>query len=205
MTELARTIQGTVQILIVFVVPLVIYFRRWHLAAGRTVAYVLAVYAIWFVSYSPTHEGAHLTGGLLAGLDVRSYQLVPPFWRGDFVHGYIDWQPGAPRAAMVVSTLSAYLLDALLLGVWAVAVRWADRGPFAGALILALTALRCVYDVSNNYLADTVLGGRGDVGFLLMNLPPIAVHAGAWALMIGGGWCALTQIAATSRSPSWPR
>lgn len=199
MTEFARTLQGGVQILIVFVIPLVIYFRRWDLKASRIVTYVLAVYAIWFLSYSPTHEGAHLAGGLLAGLDVQSYQLLPPFWRGDFVHGYIAWRPGGRPGAMLVSTVSPYLFDGLLLGVWAFAMRWADRGPLIGALILSLTALRCVYDVGNNYFADTVFGGRGDVEFLLLKVPPPAVHAGAWALMLGGAACAMRQVTGVSR------
>jgi hypothetical protein len=55
-----------------------------------------------------------------------------------------------------------------------------------------------VYDVSNNYAADTVLGGQGDVRFLLGNLDPRAVHAGAWILMIAGVWAAIRHIQRTS-------
>jgi hypothetical protein len=195
MSDVARTAQGAVQVIVVFVVPLLIYFAKRKLAPARTVLYVFLVYAIWFISYSPTHEGAHLLGGLLAGLEVRSYQLLPPFWKGDFIHGYIRWHDGGSREAFVVSTAAAYVFDGVLLVVWAAVARlWRDAGPFAGALILALTCLRCVYDVSNNYLADTMLGGNGDVRFLIGGVPPFFVHAGAWILMIAGVSAAIHHI-----------
>ena len=199
MSDAARTVQGAIQVVVVFVVPLLIYFSRRNVSPARTVLYVLLVYAIWFVSYSPTHEGAHLVAGLLAGLEVKSFQLLPPFWKGDFVHGYIRWHEGGARDAFVVSTAAAYVFDGALLLVWAAVARlWREPGPFAGALILALTCLRCVYDVSNNYAADTVLGGQGDVRFFLGNLDPRAVHAGAWILMIAGVWAAIRHIQRTS-------
>jgi hypothetical protein len=191
-TDLARTLQGGVQVFLVFVIPLLIYFKRRHIPAGRTVLCVLAVYAIWFISCSPTHEGAHLLAGVLAGMEVRDYQLVPPFWTGDFVHGYVSWHGGASRHAMVASTMAPYALDGVLLTVWAATEKqWTRRGPLAAAMGLGLTCLRCVYDVSNNYLADTIFGGNGDIRFLLANAPRPVIHGGAWALMLGGVWYAV--------------
>jgi hypothetical protein len=142
MSDAARTVQGAIQVVVVFVVPLLIYFSRRNVSPARTVLYVLLVYAIWFVSYSPTHEGAHLVAGLLAGLEVKSFQLLPPFWKGDFVHGYIRWHEGGARDAFVVSTAAAYVFDGALLLVWAAVARlWREPGPFAGAWILMIAGV----------------------------------------------------------------
>jgi hypothetical protein len=64
-----------------------------------------------------------------------------------------------------------------------------------GALILTETFLRSVYDVANNYFLDTLFGGMGDFRFLLNGYPRLAVHVGAWIVVLLGMSGAAREIA----------
>lgn len=194
MTDLARFLTGFVFFSFLIVIPLLFYLKRRAQTGKRIVLYILAIWILWYLPYAPIHEGSHFLGGHLAGMQLKSHQFIPPFWKGDFVHGYVTWENGEPWQMLLMSQ-APYAMDGLivLLGFFLFRRRTAFT-PFLGALILAQTFLRSVYDVAVNYAADTILGGSGDFRFLLNGYPRLAVHVGAWVLMLLGAWGAVLEI-----------
>lgn len=194
MTDLSRFLHGFIGFLFLIVVPLVFYLKRRCLTSKQLFLYFFLCYLLWYLPYAPIHEGAHFVGGWLTGLRVKSYQLLPYFWKGDFVNGYIAWD-GGKHWQILLSCQAPYLLDGLsvLLG-YCLFRRKRNYGPFVGALILTETYLRAVFDVAVNYSAGT-LAASGDFHYLLGGYNPVAVHTGAWAVMLAGVWGALHEIA----------
>ena len=194
MTDLARFLVGGLGFFLLIVIPVLFYLKRRGQTDKRIVLYILAIWVLWYLPYAPIHEGSHFLGGRLAGMQPKSYQLVPPFWEGDFVHGYIVWENGK-QWQVLLSCQAPYALDGpiILLG-FLLFRRRTTFSPFVGALILTMTFLRSVFDVAINYAADTILGGSGDFRFLLNGYPPLAVHIGAWLLMILGAGGAVLEI-----------
>ena len=110
------------------------------------------------------------------------------------MNGYVDWENGE-QWQILLSSQAPYAIDGLIVLLGFFLFRWRTAfTPFLGALILALTFLRTVYDVAVNYAADTILGGNGDFRFLLSGYPRLAVHICAWALMLLGAWGAVREI-----------
>ncbi|MGD0695177.1 MAG: hypothetical protein ABSB82_10015 [Terriglobia bacterium] len=195
MTDLARFLTGGAGFFLLIVIPLLFYLKRRAQTEKRIVLYILAIWILWFLPYAPIHEGSHFLGGHFAGMHLKSHQFIPRFWRGDFVNGYVDWENGEP-GQILLSSQAPYAIDGLIVLLGFFLFRWRTAfTPFLGALILALTFLRTVYDVAVNYAADTVLGGNGDFRFLLNGYPRPAVHICAWALMLLAAWGAVREIA----------
>ena len=95
-----------------------------------------------------------------------------------------------------MSTQAPYSIDGLIILLGLFLFRWRSRfTPFVGALILTETFLRSVYDVAINYSFDTIFGGVGDFRFLLSGYPRLAVHLGAWIVMLLGVSSAVREIA----------
>ena len=194
MTDLTRFLVGGIGFFFLIVLPLLFYLKRRTQSDKRIVLYIFVIYALWYLPYAPIHEGSHFLGGRLSGMHSKSSQFVPPFWRGDFVHGYVTWENGKPWQ-MLLSSQAPYTIDGLivLLGFFLFRKR-SEFAPFLGALILTQTFLRSVFDVAVNYFGDTILGGSGDFHFLLAGYSPLAVHIGAWAVMLLGAWGAVHEI-----------
>jgi hypothetical protein len=69
--------------------------------------------------------------------------------------------------------------------------------PFIGSLLLSVTYLRSLFDVTVNYTADTLFGGKGDFDFLLSGYPRLAVHAVAvLIILISAGGAAREIVSA---------
>ncbi|UWZ83095.1 hypothetical protein [Occallatibacter riparius] len=183
MTHAARFYLGSIAFALIIVLPVFVYLKRRRQSEGRIVLWILGIWVIWNLVNAPIHEVSHLLGGWSAGQHVNDYRLIPHFWEGDFVHAYISWEAGTP-SQYKVSTLAPYAIDGLviLLG-FALCWRQNRMPPFTGTLILFLFFLRPFYDVATNYAADAILGGTGDVAFLLYAYPRPAVHLCAWMLM----------------------
>lgn len=193
MTDFSRFLLGVVGFVFVIMLPLLFYLKRRGVTNKRLILYFFIIYAVWYLSYAPIHEGFHFLAGRLSGMHANSYQFVPRFWRGDFVNGYIDWSDGKPWQ-MLLSCQAPYAIDGLIVVLGYVLLRKRNSiGPFLGALILTLIFLRSVFDVAVNYSAGT-LAGAGDFHYLLGGYPPVAVHVGAWAVMLIGAWGALQEI-----------
>jgi len=194
MTDLARFLDGAVGFFLLIVIPLLFYLKRRSQTEKRIVLYIFAIWILWYLPYAPIHEGSHFLGGHFAGMQLKSHQIIPRFWRGDFVNGYVTWENGEPWQMLLMSQ-APYAIDGLIVLLGFFLFRWRTAfTPFLGALILALTFLRTAYDVAVNYVADTVLGGNGDFRFLLNGYPRLAVHVCAWVLMLLGAWGAVLEI-----------
>jgi hypothetical protein len=195
MTDMARFFLGSLGYFLLIVLP-VLFYLKWRAQTNiRIVLYTFALWFLWYLPYAPLHEGCHFLAGALAGLHVKSYQLIPRFWRGDFVHGYVSWEEGKPWQ-LLLSCQAPYSVDGLIILLGLFLFRWRTAfTPFVGALILTQTFLRSVYDVAVNYAADTILGGSGDFRFLFGGYPRLAVYICAWALMLMGAFAAWREIA----------
>lgn len=198
MTDSARFLLGSVLFFFVIVLPVLGYLKLRRASNLRLVFSILAIWLAWNFVNAPIHEGAHFLAGRLVGMHARECRLLPPFWRGDFVHGYISWEEENMQR-LPVSTAGPYIADCLivLLAVWLFPRRRAT--PFFASLILSLTYLRSIYDVAVNYTADTVFGGKGDFDFLLRSYPRAAVHAGAVLAILLAGVGATRELRLTRR------
>ena len=206
MTDAARAHLGGVAFFLIIVMPVFFYMKRRRDSGRRIVLSIFGFWFIWMLVHAPIHELSHLMGGVLVGQHVKDYRLIQRFWTGDFVRAYISWENGT-EAQFMVSTLAPYLIDALVIALGFVLSRWRDSiSPFSGMLVFCLTFLRPVYDVATNYVADTMFGGAGDVGFLLYAYPRWAVHVCAWLVMLSGAggatWGILKEQHARGFSPA---
>ena len=194
MADLSRFLVGFVGFFFLIVLPLLFYLKRLGITSQRIILYFFILYAVWYLSYAPIHEGGHFLAGRLSGMHASSYQFVPRFWRGDFVNGYINWSDGRPWQ-ILLSCQAPYAIDGLIVVLGLVLFRKRNElGPFLSALILTMIFLRSVFDVAVNYAAGT-LARAGDFQYLLGGYPPVAVHIGAWAVMLLGTWGAAREIA----------
>lgn len=193
MNDLSRFLLGFCCFLSLVVLPLVFYLKWRGVTNKQMFSYFFLNYLLWYLPFAPIHEGAHLVAGWLTGLQAKSYQLVPRFWKGDFVNGYIEWGDGR-HWQILLSCQAPYVLDGLsvLLG-YCLFRSKRTYGPFVGALILTQTYLRSVFDVTVNYSAGT-LAATGDFHYLFGGYNAIAVHTGAWAVMLSGAWGALREL-----------
>ncbi len=193
MTDAARFLLAGVLFFVLIVMPVFSYLKLRGESNKYIVLWIFTIWFLWNVINAPVHEGAHMLGGVLVGMRVQEYQILQHFWRGDFVHGYVRFRPASVQQ-LLVSTLSAYVADCLIV-LLAFLLFWRRRfSPFFGALIMAVTFLRSTFDVAVNYTADTVFGGKGDFSFLLSGYPRIAVHVGAWASMLLGAAGAMREL-----------
>ena len=194
MTDAARFQLGGLAFFLLIVIPVFFFLKRRRESDWRLVLSILGIWVIWNLIHAPVHEGSHFLGGLLVGQHAKDYRLIQHFWEGDFVNGYISWESGT-RAQYRVSTLAPYAIDALMVLFGFLLLRWPNRlSPFLGALVLMVTFLRPIFDVATNYAPDTILGGAGDVRFLLWVYPRWAVHLYAWLLMLVAAGGAIFEI-----------
>jgi hypothetical protein len=194
-TNQARFLLGSLGYFLLIVVPILVYLKKRAETNQRIVTYTFVLWILWYLPYAPVHEGCHFVVGSLAGMHLKSHQFIPPFWRGDFTHGYVTWEHGEP-CQMLLMSQAPYSMDGLIILIGLFLFRWRSAfTPFVGALILTQTFLRSVYDVAINYSMDTFFGGVGDFHFLLSGYPPLAVHLGAWIVMLLGASSAVREIA----------
>ncbi|MDT8070034.1 MAG: hypothetical protein ROO76_17860 [Terriglobia bacterium] len=193
MTDGARFLLGFLFFLFLIVIPVFSYLKLRHESNKHIVLWIFAIWFLWSAIHAPVHEGAHMLGGVLVGMPVQEYQLIQHFWRGDFVNGFVRFKdPSVPQ--LLVSCISAYVADFLIVLLAFLLFRLWRFSPFSGALILAVTFLRSTFDLAVNYTGDTVFGGNGDFRFLLSGYPRIAIHVGAWALMLLGAAGAMREL-----------
>lgn len=183
MTDSARSLLGSSLYFALVVLPVLAYLKRRGESNKRIVLSTFAIWLLWSAVNAPIHEGAHALAGLLIGMHLRGGQFIQHFWKGDFVHGYVSWEPASVRQ-FLFSTTGPYVADGLIA---LLAFFWFPRkssGAFLGSLLLSLTYLRSAFDVMINYAADTLFGGKGDFDFLLRGYPRLGVHAAAVSIIL---------------------
>lgn len=175
MTDSARLLLGSVLFVAVIVFPVFAYLKRRGQTDKKIVLSIFGVWFFWSAINTPIHEGAHALAGILVGMHIRGGQFIQHYWKGDFVHGYVLWDPASTKQ-FLFSTAGPYVLDFLIA---LLAFLWFPRKsstPFIGVLLLSVTCLRSAFDVLINYTADTLFGGKGDFDFLLSGYPRVVVH-----------------------------
>ena len=149
------------EVALLMVLPLILFYRREDLSKRQQIKGIAALYAIWFLSYAALHEAFHLLGSWITGTRIAGYQLIPPFWKGNFSTAFVDSR-FANATQAVVSVLMPYARDIvlLLLSLWLVR-RKPIGSHFLRGLILVLCSLSPLFDIINNY-SGYVLQARGD-------------------------------------------
>ena len=169
----------TLEILLVVVGPLLALYRRGRWPVRDTILPLLILPVLWYLTYAPIHEASHALGTWLAGGQVLSARLLPPFWRGEFGQAWIVPAGLTTDGQRLLMTAAPYLLDAacLLAGFFLLARR-TSRQAFTTGLLFLLLVLRPAFDL----VCETValgLGHRGD----LYHLGKFTGFPGLWALM----------------------
>ena len=148
----------------------------------------LLLFPIHFVLGTARHEASHALAGLAQGASIAEYSILPS-GRG---WGYVRLDR-LPSGWLVPA--APYLCDVLTFGLGCfLCMRLPGR--FRGLFInvLGLMVLSPLVNSANAYNGG--LRGRGDVGYLLQILPPIAVNVSfvaALAVYLVGTWLLLTR------------
>lgn len=198
MTDTGRFALGSLLFFFVIVLPVLGYLKLRRVSDLRIVLSIPAIWLLWNIVNAPIHEGGHILAGRLVGMHEWDYQLLPHFWRGDFVHGYARWDQ-ANVQRMPMSTAGPYVADCLivLLALWLCPRQCSN--PFLGALIFVMTYLRSLFDIAVNYAANTLFGGKVDFNFLLRSYPRVAVHTGAVLAILLGVLASARELVRTRR------
>jgi hypothetical protein len=183
MTDSARALLGSSLYVALVVLPVFSYLKIRNQTDKKIVLSIFAIWLPWSAINTPIHEGAHALAGVLVGMQMRGGQFIQHFWKGDFVHGYVLWEPASVQQ-FLFSTSGPYLADFLITLFAFFFFPRRHCPPFVGALLLSVTYLRSLFDVVVNYTADTLFGGKGDFDFLLAGYPRIAVHAAAILIIV---------------------
>jgi len=183
---MARQVLSTVEIALVLIVPLILFYQR---STWRVKGYwktVVLLYALWFATYAFFHELSHLIGASMAGCHIIDYRLIPRFWLGDFYDAWVKatWDSGYKG---FISTMAPYLRDVALsiLGLFLIK-KVGEARRFVAGLLLVSCVLSPIYDVVNNvsiYLCGNFAGNDFD------NLAGIV--GGIWASVIALSFCGL--------------
>jgi hypothetical protein len=110
-----------------------------------------------------------MLGSWITGTKILDYQLIPPYWKGDFKTAFIksDFQNDFQA---IVSGILPYFRDIVfsIVGFLILKRKRISNSFFLG-LILIIFILSPIYDIINNYLAF-VLGALNDFNGLAIKL-----------------------------------
>jgi hypothetical protein len=193
MTDAARSLLGSLLFVALIVLPVFAYLKRRGMANKKIVFSIFAVWLFWSAINTPIHEGAHALAGVLVGMHIRGARFVQHYWEGDFVNGYVLWDAASVQQ-FLFSTVGPYWVDMAIMLIAFVWFPRRRRTPFTGAVLLSVTYLRSIFDVTVNYTADTLFGGKGDFSFLLSGYPRIVIHGAALATVLFGAYLAAREI-----------
>ena len=142
---------SVIEIALLLLLPLVVFYKRSSWTPKQFIRPIAAFYIIWFLSYAFFHELSHLFGSWIMGTTIAGYQLIPPFWDGDFKTAYVDSRFENNTQA-IVSVMMPYLRDVLLLIVGFWLLKWRRiNNSFLVGLILTLFILSPLFDIVSNY------------------------------------------------------
>ncbi|HUX53988.1 MAG TPA: hypothetical protein VMV56_06220 [Williamwhitmania sp.] len=139
------------EIALFIVLPLIVYCQQCYASRKQLILNIALLYSIWFLSYAFLHELSHMFGSWITGAKISGYQLIPPFWKGDFRTAFIN-SIFKNETQTVVSTIMPYLRDIIFLiaGLW-IFRRKKLRHHFLNGLLLTLLVFSPLYDIINNY------------------------------------------------------
>ena len=167
---------NTIELALLIILPLIIYFQRMNTGYKTYILYVTALYLLWFSTYSLFHELCHIFGSLITGVTINDYQLIPRFWQGDFKNGYVN-SVFHNNLQLFISPVSPYVRDIICLWIgYIILKRITILRTFVTGLVLIFFILSPIYDVFNNYFAF-VLGARNDFNGIATAIGRFGAHA----------------------------
>ena len=180
----------TAEILLVVVAPLLVLYLKGNWRLRTAVACLLAVPVLWYLTYAPLHESAHIAGTYLAGGSVADARLIPRFWRGEFAVAWITPVGLVQPWQKLAMTSAPYVVDiACLVGGMVVLRRRAPGNAFAFGLVFMLLCLRPAFDIVCESVAF-FNGFRGD----LYNMQAIVGAPATWLFIVASLVVALLSI-----------
>jgi hypothetical protein len=142
-----------IEIALLIVLPLIIFYQHSNLSYKQYAINIALLYLIWYLSYACLHELCHMFGSWIMGTPILDYQLIPPFWKGDFRTAYVN-SPFENNNQAVVSLIMPYLRDIVfLIPGFLILKRKGINNYFLTGLVLIVFILSPLYDVINNYSA----------------------------------------------------
>ncbi|TWT89120.1 hypothetical protein Mal64_26120 [Pseudobythopirellula maris] len=165
------------QIALLIILPLILYYQRAGLRPSRIMLYVTTIFGLWYVTYSPLHELRHLLPAVVLGERVIEVQLFPHFMQGELSGGHVTTQYSSDWSEFVI-VLFPYLTDALLAIFGAVVLmKFVPRSqPLVFGLLLTILVTSPLFDVVNNYLAF-VAGAQNDFNAISYTTHAALAHA----------------------------
>ena len=153
----------TIQLAILILLPLLLYYRRVDLRIPQIVLFIAIVYVIWYATYSALHELRHLLPLVVMNERIIDIQLFPHFLQGELSGGHITTQYSSVRNEFV-GVVFPYLTDILLAILGAVVLtKLVPRpGPLIFGLMLTVFVTSPLFDVVNNYVAFVIGSDRGN-------------------------------------------
>jgi hypothetical protein len=144
-------ILSAIEIALLIILPLIKFYQQSKLTRKQYIINIALLYLIWYFSYAGLHELCHIFGSWITGTKILDYQLIPPFWKGDFKTAYVNPLFENNNQA-VVSVIMPYLRDIvfLIIGFWLL-IRKRINNHFLKGLILILFILSSLFDIINNY------------------------------------------------------
>jgi hypothetical protein len=140
-----------IEIALFLVLPLLLFYQRSGMPAKKYVLHIVAIYLLWYVSYALLHELLHWFGVWVFGKTVFDYRLIPPFWRGEFGVGYIQYNYQKDRQDFVIILLP-YLKDVVFAVVGLFLLKKiGTKRLFLTALLFTFFILSSLFDIGNNY------------------------------------------------------
>lgn len=166
---------SAIEIALLIILPLIIFYQRSKLTRKQYIINIALLYLIWYFSYAGLHELCHMFGSWITGTKILNYQLIPPFWKGDFKTAYVNPQ-FENNIQAVVSVIMPYLRDIifLIIGFWLL-IRKRINNHFIKGLILILFILSPLFDIINNYSVFVLLS-FGDFNELSIRLGALYVN-----------------------------
>jgi hypothetical protein len=134
---------------------------------------------IWLLAYpvyqtigTIRHEGSHALAAMAEGAEVTKFVFWPSFHNGTLFWGYASWE----GSTTWFTTAAPYFCDLLIFFVALLIILEAKpRRRWLWFNILIIGMLSSLVNSAYNYFGG-VAGGQNDVGELLHDLNPIAVH-----------------------------
>ena len=166
----------TIEIALIILFPLIRFYQQSSWTYRSYILNIVLIYLIWQFSYAFLHELCHMFGSWITGAKISDYQLILPYWKGDFKTAYINSNFENNYQAFV-SVILPYFRDILfsIIG-FLVLKRKRIYNSFVTGLILILFILSPLFDIANNYFAF-VLGATNDFNGIAMRFGYIITHS----------------------------
>jgi len=135
---------------------------------------------LWFLAYpiyqiigTFRHEGSHALAAMAEGAGIKKFVFWPNFDLGRFQWGYVSWE----GYTTWFTTAAPYFCDLLIFFVALLIILVAKPKPrWLWLNIAIIGGLSPLVNSAFNYIAGVAGRPGTDVGKLLSNLDPIAVH-----------------------------